>query len=437
MPIRLHPVRPLSAGRHRDLSPRTCPALGRNRGATVERRSRFAVGSSGAGRGRVAVVSHGFFPTVGGSERYHLFTARALTDEFDVDVFTSDRNLPSGPPAGASRVAVGPLGVHYLPSRKLGTERFVRPFRLWHALRSFGPDAVWGNHPSPTADVGALIALLGGRPWVATYHADVSTDRWSHRRYLGWEMWLLRRARCVLVTSPHYREVLIARGVHSERIVVVPPGPYIGDGHLPEVATGNTGSRADAPFLFVGALDAAHSYKRVDHLLEVMASLARDGVTPELEVVGDGDRRAEYERTASTLGIASRVRFLGRLSDAEVAERFAAARALILPAPDATEGFGSVAIEAVQYGCPVVVSGHVSVAELLGPYGAAAVFDPSQPDSFRDTLRRLATDSAWRATLADGANSAASALRWEPLLVAMTAPVRRLVRDRRTRGSGP
>jgi glycosyltransferase involved in cell wall biosynthesis len=392
------------------------------------------VGSSGAGRGRVAVVSHGFFPTVGGSERYHLFTARALTDAFDVDVFTSDRNLPPGTKSDPGRVPLGPVGVHYLVSRNLGAERFVRPTALWRALRKFGPDVVWGNHPSPTADVGALFALATRRPWVATYHADVSTGRWSHRRYLGWEMWLLRRARCVLVTSHRYRDILVRRGIRESRIVVVPPGPYIGDGVLPPVTSAGAGARPDAPFLFVGALDAAHAYKRLDLLLQTLSSLGGGGMAPALEVVGDGDRRVEMERLAGALGIADRVRFLGRLSDADVAERFEAARALVVPAPDATEGFGSVAVEAVQYGCPVVVSSNVAVGDVLAAYGAAAVFDPARPDSFRDTLRRLATDPAWRASLAAGTHAAAASLKWEPLLTAMTAPVRALVRARRATG---
>jgi glycosyltransferase involved in cell wall biosynthesis len=393
------------------------------------------VGSSSAGRGRVAIVSHGFFPTVGGSERYHLFTARALAEDADVEVFTSDRNLPTGSPVPTGRVPLGALGVHYLPSRKLEAERFIRTGALWGALRRFRPDVVWANHPSPTADVAAIFALLTRRPWVATYHADVSTDRWRNRRYLGWEMWLLRRARWVLVTSGRYRDVLVKRGVRADRMVVAPPGPYIGDGVLPTVANEGTGARTDAPFLFVGALDAAHAYKRLDLLLAAMAELGTDGVPTSLEVVGDGDRRAEFEGRSAALGLTDRVRFLGRLDDRQVAERFAGARALVLPAPDATEGFGSVAVEAVQYGCPIVVSSNVPVGDLLAGAGAAAVFDPAQPGAMREVLRRLVTDVPWRASLAEGAKTVAPSLRWEPRLAAITAPVRELLATRRPTGS--
>jgi glycosyltransferase involved in cell wall biosynthesis len=389
------------------------------------------VGSPSAGRGRVAIVSHGFFPTVGGSERYHLITAKALLDEAEVDVFTSDRNLPEGAAAPPDRVPLGGVGVHYLPSRRLDAEKFVKPTRLWRALRRFDPDVVWGNHPSPTADVGSLFALLTRRPWVATYHADVSTDRWRNRRYLAWEMWLLRRARRVLVTSERYRRTLAARGVDPARIVSVPPGPFIGDGVPPNLSAPNTGGRPDAPFLFVGALDAAHAYKRLDLLLRALASLPRDGTMPSLEVVGDGDLRPGMEELAGSLGIRDRIRFLGRAGDAELAVRYSAARALVLPSPEATEGFGAVAVEAIQYGCPVVVSSAVAVGDLLGPAGAAVVFDPSQPSSLADVLRRLATDDTWRNSLAAAARTAAPGFRWDSVLGPMTAPVRELLRERR------
>ncbi|MCI4325369.1 MAG: glycosyltransferase family 4 protein [Thermoplasmata archaeon] len=394
------------------------------------------MGSPNAGRGRVAIVSHGFFPTVGGSERYHLFTARAVAESAEVEVFTSDRNLPPGSPAPPERVALGAVGVHYLPSRKLDAERFVRVGALWRALRRFRPDVLWANHPSPTADVGAIYALLTRRPWVATYHADVSTDRWRNRRYLAWEMWLLRRARWVLVTSDRYRDILVHRGIRSDRIVVAPPGPYIGDGVLPTATNAGTGGRTDAPFLFVGALDAAHGYKRLDLLLEAMAALGRANVTSSLEVIGDGDRRPEFEAQSASLGLTGRVHFLGRLDDAQVAERMAGARALVMPAPDSTEGFGSVAVEAVQYGCPVVVSANVSVGDLLGRAGAAAVFDPARADAMQTVLGRLATDPAWRASLSEGARTIAPSLRWEPRLAAMTAPVRELLTRRNANRSG-
>ncbi|MCI4326321.1 MAG: glycosyltransferase family 4 protein [Thermoplasmata archaeon] len=390
------------------------------------------MGSTAAGRGRVAVVSHGFFPTVGGSERYHQLTATALTDEADVTVFTADLNLPEPRADAAKRTTLGPLPVAYLPSRWRATERLLRALPLWRALRSFDPDVVWGNHPSPSADLGALYAIVTGRPWVATYHADVSTGSWRNRRYLGWEMWLLRRARAVVVTSDRYRDRLAARGVPADRIVVVPLGPFLGGG-VPPPATAVPPPDGGRPFLVVAALDRAHAYKRVDRLLEAVATLARGGTSVRLEVIGDGDRRSELAALATSLGIADRVQFLGTATDAQLAARYANALALVVPSPDETEGFGVVAVEAVQYGCPVIVSTRVAVGDVLGP--AAARFDPARPESLAETMRRVVTDPAGRDDLAAKSRAIAPSVRWESLLPRHTAPVRALLRTRSPRRS--
>jgi glycosyltransferase involved in cell wall biosynthesis len=388
------------------------------------------VDGSDTGRRRVAVVTHGFSPTVGGSERYHLFTARALAANVNVEVFTSALNLaPADPGAATGRTErLGALTVHYLRSRRLGTERLVDWRTLWSALRRFGPDLVWGNHPSPTADIGALYAQLSGTPWIATYHADVSTRRLPHRLYLACEMFLLRRAAGVLVTSEKYRRLLVERGFRPERITVVPTGPYIGDGTPPTPHQPDSGGRPEAPFLFVGALDAGHAYKRLDLLLGALAAVAREDPTVRLEVVGGGDRRPEFEDVVKRQGLGEHVRFLGALRDDELAERFAGARALVLPAITAAEGFGTVAVEALHYGCPVVVSDRVPIAGAISTGEAGLVFSAADANALPTALRRLLREPALRAHLAAGAARLARQFEWSSLLPRMTEPARAILR---------
>jgi glycosyltransferase involved in cell wall biosynthesis len=355
-------------------------------------------------------VSHGFFPSVGGSERYHWFGARAVATFARVSVFTSDRNLAVR--SGSDPPAKPPFEISYLRSTRLASENLVWPGTLWRALRAFQPDLVWGNHPSPTADLGAVFALATGRVWVATYHADVGSDRWWKRLYLRGETRLLRRARTVLVTSDRYREVLVARGIRPDRVVVAVPGPYIGDGTPPPAHPGVVRG-PPGQFLFVGALDSAHAYKRIDLLFRAIATLRAEGVLARLEVVGDGEQRPEWEALARHLGLGEAVRFRGRVTDEELADCFASATALVLPAVTSAEGFGSVAVEAVQYGCPVVASSDVAVGGLLARDGAALVYDAASAGAMVEPLRRLATDPALGAALAERARSAASQFGWD------------------------
>ncbi|HXQ94783.1 MAG TPA: glycosyltransferase family 4 protein [Thermoplasmata archaeon] len=380
----------------------------------------------------MAVVSHTFSPRVGGSERYHRFGARAVSEFANVAVFTSRESLRGAPDPKPDPS----FAVEYLPSVRLATEDFVSPIRLWRALRKFDPDLVWGNHPSPTADVGALFALANGRPWIATYHADVGSDRWWKRLYLRAETAFLRKACRVLVTSERYAELLRVRGVPAQRLVVAPPGPYIGDGSPP--ATNATFDPALPPrFLFVGALDAGHRYKRLDLLLAAIAELRAAGRPVSLDVVGDGELRKEWEARAKHLGLAECVRFRGRLSDDDLAESFAAATALVLPAVTEAEGFGSVAVEAIQYGCPVVTSTRVSVGDRLESAGAGIRFDADRPETLAPVLRRTLDEPGLRERLAQNSRALAPRFAWSEVGPRIAAPIAEILTGRGSPGGRP
>jgi glycosyltransferase involved in cell wall biosynthesis len=82
-------------------------------------------------------------------------------------------------------------------------------------------------------------------------------------------------------------------------------------------------------------------YKRIDLAVEACSRLRLP-----LHVVGDGPDRPRLERMAGPT-----VRFLGRLSDAEVADQLAYCRALIWPGE---EDFGLAPLEAQASGRPVI-----------------------------------------------------------------------------------
>ena len=78
-----------------------------------------------------------------------------------------------------------------------------------------------------------------------------------------------------------------------------------------------------------------------------------------LIVVGDGPMRKDLERRAPP-----NVSFLGRVSDAELAELYARCRALIYPQE---EDFGIVAVEAQAAGAPVIAFGRGGATDTVVP----------------------------------------------------------------------
>src|SRR6185295_4672597 len=98
--------------------------------------------------------------------------------------------------------------------------------------------------------------------------------------------------------------------------------------------------------LFVGRLVA---YKGLDVLLRAMVD-----VPGSLALVGDGPLRESLQKLAQELGVADRVTFLGRVSDADRLAWFGRADVVVLPSVSRQEAFGMVQVEAMLTGRPVV-----------------------------------------------------------------------------------
>jgi phosphatidylinositol alpha-1,6-mannosyltransferase len=123
--------------------------------------------------------------------------------------------------------------------------------------------------------------------------------------------------------------------------------------------------------------------------------------------VGGGDDRARLEERARSLGVADAVRFLGRVSDADLCDLYR--RASLFAMPSRQEGFGLVYAEAMWHGLPCIGStadaaGHVITdgeTGLLVPYGdvgaiggavAALLGDPALAERMGQAGRRRALE---------------------------------------------
>ncbi|MCY4536801.1 MAG: glycosyltransferase family 4 protein [Chloroflexi bacterium] len=104
--------------------------------------------------------------------------------------------------------------------------------------------------------------------------------------------------------------------------------------------------------------------KGVHILLESFARL--DHPLAQLHLLGhpeNADYASELKKQAVDLGIASRVRFHGAVSQKELAAYFGSARALVLPS--LSEGLGRVVVEAMLTGTPVIGSRVGGIPDLI------------------------------------------------------------------------
>jgi glycosyltransferase involved in cell wall biosynthesis len=146
--------------------------------------------------------------------------------------------------------------------------------------------------------------------------------------------------------------------------------------------------------IVVGRLTAQ---KRVDLAIETLAALARPGLT--LTILGDGPERSLLEHRVASLGLESRVRFLGAQPPERVAAELAEADVALFPAVG--EGFGLSAAEALMMGVPVVACHDGGgVLSVVPASGAGRRAEPSAQSLARATGELLADtgarEIAWR-----------------------------------------
>jgi glycosyltransferase involved in cell wall biosynthesis len=174
---------------------------------------------------------------------------------------------------------------------------------------------------------------------------------------------------------------------------------------------------ADRPrdeLLFVGRLDRQ---KGAEVALCALARLTGPAAALPLRVVGTGPEAAALRRLAGELGVAGRVRWEGQLPQAELADRYRRAAALVVPGRD--EGLGLVAVEGQLSGAPVVAAASGGLLDVVADGRTGRTFPPGQPDAVARAVEAVLADPAGTARMAEEARKRAAA-RFAPAGAART-----------------
>jgi glycosyltransferase involved in cell wall biosynthesis len=264
------------------------------------------------------------------------------------------------------------------------------------------PDVFWGPaHRLPWAMPRrtALVVTVHDLCWKYQPHTMRPLTRWLDA---GLMPRALRRADRILASSSATRRDLTRLfPQHARRISVAYPAPAT----LPRVDASACISRLglSAPFaLFVGTPEPR---KNLDRLLDAFASVRQHAPALQLVVVGArGWGEESPEQMILRHGLDATVRYLGRVSDADLAALYQGARMLVMPS--CYEGFGLPLVEAMGFGTPVVTSKVASMPEVAGD--AALLVDPGDSRSIAAAILRLARDETLHSKLSIRARAQAA-----------------------------
>jgi glycosyltransferase involved in cell wall biosynthesis len=159
--------------------------------------------------------------------------------------------------------------------------------------------------------------------------------------------------------------------------------------------------------LFVGGLDQAHAFKGVNFLLRAWRELGADKV--RLLIVGQGDLRESYRRTADALGLGRSVVFADPVGAGELPAHYRLADLLVLPSTDSSEAFGIVLVEAMACGVPVLASDLPGVRSVVEAGRNGFVFRTRETKDLLDKLRAILINEDLRGRMRAGARETAVA----------------------------
>ena len=234
----------------------------------------------------------------------------------------------------------------------------------------------------PAAAVAGVAARIGSR-------RELNPDK--TRAQIALQRQAYRCAQAVVANSTAAAAALERDGVPRDRVHVISNGITL-DRY-------STSRQRDGRVRTLITVANLRKEKAHEVLIDAVARLVPVYPELELQIVGDGPRRAELRAIAASRGIARRVRFLGHRED--VPALLAAADAFVLPSR--SEAFPNGVMEAMAAGLPVVACAVGGLPALVEHGRTGLLVAPDSVPELAAAIETLASSPARAAALGTAA----------------------------------
>jgi glycogen synthase len=160
--------------------------------------------------------------------------------------------------------------------------------------------------------------------------------------------------------------------------------------------------------LFVGRLAPQKGVR----VLVAAAGLLEDE-SAQVLLVGDGPERPALEREAERLGVGGRLHFVGFLAHERLPAVMSHADLLVLPS--LYEELGTVLLEAMQAGLPIVASKTGGIPDVIEDGVNGMLVPPGDPEAIALAIDRLLANRDLARQLSEGAQEGGKDYDWEVL----------------------
>ena len=308
--------------------------------------------------------------------------------------------------------------------------------------RAIGAEFTWCGSLKPCGYAARWVRERAGIPFGVLMHGNeflrlrhaIHRSRLERRTARG----LLGTASVVVTNSRWGADLVLAVGqelglaLTDQQVRVVAPGADPG-AFRPGLDAGGVRERYDlgsGPLVLTVSRTA--SARGIETGVRALHAMGRAGADVRYAVVNGGGAHAELAAVVRELGLASRVRFLLGVPDADLPALLSAASVYLEPSREAgfdLEGHGSGLLDAAASGVPVVAVRSGGTPEVVTDGVTGRLVDNDHPDELAAALVGLLADDALARRLgAAGRQRVERELNWDRLAAELRAVGRSLAR---------
>ncbi|GAA5180406.1 hypothetical protein GCM10025771_24840 [Niveibacterium umoris] len=214
--------------------------------------------------------------------------------------------------------------------------------RIEELIVRLKPDVLHAHSPVLNAIPSIRAARRHGLPVVYEVRAfweDAAVDHGTthegslrYRATRALETWALRRVDHVTCICEGLRSDIVARGIPSERVTVIPNAvdaeAFTAGGAADFELKRKLGLEGAEVLGFIGSF---YAYEGLDLLLDAMPDILKQRPAARVLLVGGGPQESQLKVQASRMGLADKVIFTGRVPHAEVGRYYDLIDVLVYP----------------------------------------------------------------------------------------------------------
>lgn len=266
-------------------------------------------------------------------------------------------------------------------------------------------DIIHIHHPDPMAAFALLLSGYKGKV-IVHWHSDIIKQKNLLKLIMPLQKWLLRRADIIVGTTPVYVKESLHLKNFQKKVTYLPIGIVPLECNKQEVEKIRHHYSGKNIIFSLGRLV---EYKGFKYLVDAAKELPDDYI---VLIGGSGPLEKELSNQIKTLNLEDKVKLLGRISDEDLPNYYAACDLYCLSSIVKTEAFAIVQIEAMSLGKPILATkiphSGVSWVNLHGFSGMNV--DIENPHSLAEAIKTIISDKELYKNLSDGAKKRFSEL---------------------------